>query len=188
MTIGFGELRRGVTIELEGVPYKVEEFQHVKMQQRAPVLRMKLRDLRTGQLVERSFSAYKVKFDAASVQNRAAQYLYNDGSHYYFMDLESYDQYPLTREQLGDVANYLKEQNEVEMVFYRDSPISIELPTTVDLNVVDTPPGVRGDTASGGTKPAKLETGITVQVPFFVNVGDKVKVDTRTGQYVERAG
>jgi elongation factor P len=188
MTIGFGDLRKGLTIELDGVPYKVEDFTHVKMQQRAPTVKMKLRDLRTGQAAERSFSNYKFRLNEAPVENRPAQYLYHDGDYHYFMDLESFDQYPITEEYLGAAINCLVEQTEVELIFHRDKPISIELPTTVNLKITETPPSFKGDTAAGGTKPATLETGITIQVPMFINPGETIKVDTRTVQYVERAG
>lgn len=187
MVIGVGDVRKGVNIELDGEPYQVLEFSSHKMQQRAPVIRLRLRELRTGRSVERTFSGYDVKLNMAQVEHRSAQYLYNDDAFYYFMDTRTYDQYPLTREQLGEASRYLKEQVEVEVVFFREEPITVELPTFVDLEVVDTPPGVKGDTAQGGTKPATLETGLTVTVPLFVNNGGVIRVDTRTGEYLERA-
>ena len=186
--IGVGDLRRGITLELDGEPYQVVEYQQHRMQQRAPVLRLKLRELKTGRLVERSFQAYSVKLALAEVEHRTAQYLYSDDNLYYFMDTTSYDQFPISQEKLGSVLNYLKEQTEVDLLFYQGEAITVELPTTVDLQVVDTPPGVRGDTAQGGTKPATLETGLVVQVPLFVNNGEAIRVDTRTGEYVTRAG
>lgn len=187
MVIGVGEVRKGVNIELDGEPYQVLEFSSHKMQQRAPVIRLRLRELRTGRSVDRTFSGYDVKLNMAQVEHRSAQYLYNDDAFYYFMDTRTYDQYPLTREQLGEASHYLKEQVEVEVVFFREEPITVELPTFVELEVVDTPPGVKGDTAQGGTKPATLETGLTVTVPLFVNNGGVIRVDTRTGEYLERA-
>ena len=187
MVIGVGEVRKGVNIELDGEPYQVLEFSSHKMQQRAPVIRLRLRELRTGRSVDRTFSGYDVKLNMAQVEHRSAQYLYNDDVFYYFMDTRTYDQYPLTREQLGEASHYLKEQVEVEVVFFREEPITVELPTFVELEVVDTPPGVKGDTAQGGTKPATLETGLTVTVPLFVNNGGVIRVDTRTGEYLERA-
>ncbi|MBI4201112.1 MAG: elongation factor P [Chloroflexi bacterium] len=186
MVISFGDLRKGVTIEMDGEPYQVLDYSSHKMQQRAPVIRLRLRHLRTGQSVERTFNGYDVKLHLAQVENRPAQYIYPDGEQYYFMDMTSYEQYPLTKEQLGDAVKYMMEQMEVEVVFYRDQPIAVQLPTFVELRVVETPPSYRGDTSQGGTKPAKLETGITVGVPFFVSTGDKVRIDTRTGQYLER--
>ena len=187
MVIGVGEVRKGVNIELDGEPYQVLEFSSHKMQQRAPVIRLRLRELRTGRSVDRTFSGYDVKLNIAQVEHRSAQYLYNDDAFYYFMDTRTYDQYPLTREQLGEASHYIKEQVEVEVVFFREEPLTVELPTFVDLEVVDTPPGVKGDTAQGGTKPATLETGLTVTVPLFVNNGGVIRVDTRTGEYLERA-
>lgn len=187
MVIGVGEVRKGVTIELDGEPYQVLEFSSHKMQQRAPVIRLRLRELRTGRSVDRTFSGYDVKLNMAQVEHRSAQYLYSDDTFYYFMDTRTYDQYLLTREQLGQTRHYLKEQVEVEVVFFREEPITIELPTFVELEVVDTPPGVKGDTAQGGTKPATVETGLTVTVPLFVNNGGVIRVDTRTGEYLERA-
>ena len=187
MVIGFGDLRRGTTIELEGVPYKVEEYSQQKMQQRAPVYRIKLRNLISGQQIERSFSGYSVKLNVAQVENRTVQLLYEDDGLYHFMDTENFEQYPLHRDTLGAAVNYLTEQAEAELIMFKGNPISVELPTTVDLLVTDSPPGLKGDTATGGTKPATVETGLSLLVPLFVNNGDKVKVDTRTGQYVERA-
>ena len=187
MVIGVGDLRKGVTIELDGEPYQVIEYNSHKMQQRAPVIRLRLRELRTGRSVDRTFSGYDVKLNLASVEQRPAQYLYNDDAFYYFMDTRTFEQYPLTREQLGDSYLYLKDQIELELVFFKEEPISVELPTFVELEVTDTPPAHRGNTAQGGTKPATLETGLSVNVPFFVNPGDMIRIDTRTGEYLERA-
>ena len=186
--IGIGDLKKGLTIELDGEPYKIEEHNQHKMQQRAPVLKLKLRQLRTGRLIERSFQAYSVKLELADVENRVAQYLYNDDDLYYFMDTANFDQFPITKETLGEVLNYLREQTEVELVFYQGEAITIDLPNSVELKVVDTPPGTRGNTAQGGTKPATLETGLIVQVPLFVNNQESIRVDTRTGEYVTRVG
>ena len=187
MVIGVGELRKGVTIELDGEPYQVIEYSSHKMQQRAPVVRLRLRELRTGRSVDRTFSGYDVKLNLASVEQRPAQYLYNDDAFYYFMDTRTYEQYPLTKEQLGNSHLYLRDQVEMELVFFREQPIAVELPTFVELEVTDTPPAHRGDTAQGGTKPATLETGLSVNVPFFVNPGEVIRIDTRTGEYLERA-
>ena len=187
MVIGVGELRKGVTIELDGEPYQVVEYSSHKMQQRAPVVRIRLRELRTGRSVDRTFSGYDVKLNLAPVEQRPAQYLYNDDAFYYFMDTRTYEQYPLTKEQLGDAHLYLRDQVELELVFFREQPIAVELPTFVELEIVDTPPAHRGDTAQGGTKPATLETGLSVNVPFFVNPGEVIRIDTRTGEYLERA-
>jgi elongation factor P len=186
MVISFGELRKGVTIELDGEPYQVVEYSHHKMQQRAPVIRLRLRELRTGRSVDRTFNGYDVKLTLAPVEQRAAQYIYQDADQYYFMDTETYDQYPITEAMLGDGLRYLKEQTTVEVMFYREQPISVELPTFVELAVADTPPSIKGNTAAGATKPAVLETGVAVNIPYFVNNGDVVRVDTRTGSYLER--
>lgn len=188
MVIGVGDLRKGLTIELDGQPYQVIEHTTHKMQQRAPVVKLKLRDLKTGRTIEKSYNGYDVKLTRASVEQRVAQYIYQDGDLYYFMDVENFEQFPLNDDQLGDGINYLVDQMELQIVFFKDAPISVQLPTFVELKVTDTPPGVKGDTAAGATKPATLETGLTVNVPFFVNNGETIRVDTRTGQYLERAG
>jgi elongation factor P len=156
------------------------------MQQRAPVTRIKLKNLLTGAVVERTFQRYDTAFSVADMDNRQAQYLYTDGEFFYFLDQETFDQYELTRQLLGDALNYLKEQMVVEVVFYNGNPININLPTHVELEVAETPPAFRGDTAQGGTKPATLETGLRINVPMFITQGTKVRVDTRNGSYTER--
>jgi elongation factor P len=187
MTIAYGDLRKGMPIELDGEPYQVVEYERSRMQQRAPVMRIRFRSLRTGRVTDRTFQGYDVKLTPASVERRSAQYIYEDGGLRYFMDTESYDQLPLSADQLGDALDYLVEQTTVDLVFYEGEAIAVDLPTTVDLTVAQTDPGVRGDTAQGGTKPATLETGLLVQVPLFVDEGDKVKIDTRSGEYMARA-
>ncbi len=186
MTISYGDLRRGMAIELDGTPYIVVEYERSKMQQRAPVLRIRLKDLSTGRVTNKTFQGYDVKLTPASVDHRTSQYIYRDGQLYYFMDTENYEQFELTEEQLGDALKFLTEELMVEVLFYKGEPVTVELPNSVSLKVVEAPPGVRGDTAQGGTKPATLETGITIQVPLFVDVGETVRVDTRTGQYLSR--
>ena len=171
---------------MEGGPYQVVEYSSHKMQQRAPVIRLRLREMRTGRTVDRSFNGYDVKLTLAEVEHRPAQYIYQDNELYYFMDTASYEQFPLTAERLGEALKYLKDQMELEVVFYKGQPIAVDLPTFVALKVVDTPPPAKGDTAQGSTKPAKLDTGLSVNVPFFVGIGDVVRVDTRTGNYLER--
>jgi elongation factor P len=187
-TINFGDLRRGVAIEVDGQPYEVVDYERHKMQQRAPVTRLRLRHLRDGKVIERTFQSYTTEFSLARVEDKPAQYLYTDGTFYVFMDMETYDQYQLSREQLGDTVDYLKEEIVLDVIFHNDNIINVRLPTFVDLVVAETPPGFKGDTAQGGTKPATLETGLVVQVPLFVNTGEKIKIDTRSGQYIERAG
>ena len=188
MTINFGDLRRGLTIEVDGQPYEVVEYERHKMQQRAPVTRLKLRSLRDGKVTERTFQSYTTEFSLAQVEAKPTQYLYTDGRFYNFMDMETYDQYQLTKEQLGDVVNYLKEEMVLDVIFFNEDIINVRLPTFVELEVVETPPGFKGDTAQGGTKPATLETGLIIQVPLFISSGDKLRIDTRSSQYVERAG
>ena len=188
MSIGFADLRKGMAIEVDGQPYEVMEYEKHKMQQRAPVTRLKLRNLRTSRVTERTFQSYSTEFSLAQVESRPAQYLYSDGQFYYFMDMENYEQSQLIKAQLGDVVNYLKEETIVDVMSYNGEVINVRLPTFVDLEVIEAPPGYKGDTAQGGTKPAVLETGVTIQVPLFVNTGEKVRVDTRSGIYIERTG
>ena len=186
MTIGFGELRKGLAIELDGQPFIVVDYERNKMQQRAPVMRIRFRDLKNGRMTERTFSGYDVDFKVAQVDRRTADYIYKEDDLYYFMDTTSYEQFPLNEEQLGDTLQYLIEQITVDLVLFEDNPVAIELPNSVDLEITETPPGFKGDTAQGGTKPATLETGLVITVPMFVSSGEKVKVDTRTGQYLSR--
>ena len=186
MSINFGDLSRNMVIELDGQPWQVMDYERHKMQQRAPVTRIKMKNLLSGAVVERTFQRYDTDFTVAEIDNRETQYLYTDGSYFYFLDQETFDQYELTKEQLGSTLNYLKENMMAEMVFYKGSPINVNLPTHVDLEVVETPPAFRGDTAQGGNKPATLETGLRVNVPMFITPGTVVRVDTRNGQYTER--
>ena len=186
MTLGYGDLKKGLSIELEGEPYVVVEYERSKMQQRAPVMRIRFKSLRTGRVVDRTFSGFDVKLTPASVERRNSQYIYNDDSFYYFMDMETFDQFPMEKEQVDEILPYLVEETKVDLVFHQNVPISIELPLTVDLKVSHTDPGFRGDTAQGGTKPATLETGLTIQVPLFVETGEIVRIDTRKGLYLAR--
>ena len=183
--ISGSELRKGVIFELDDKLYQVLEYQHVKMK-RTALAKVKLRDIRGGHTVEQTFSSDQ-KFVRARLEFRAMQYLYNDGGLYYFMDEESFEQMPLNMDQLGDAVNYLKEGMSLEVSSYKGELVGVEMPITVELVVVETGPGFKGDTATAGTKPAKLETGITIQVPMFINEGDVIKVDTRSGSYLERA-
>ena len=186
MTIGYGDLRKGMAIELEGEPYLVVDYERNKMQQRAPTMRIRFKEIRSGKVLDRSFSGYDVKLTPADVERRSAQYIYDEDDLCYFMDVDSYDQLPLSKDQISEELNYLVDEMTVDLVFFQDRPISIELPITVDLKVVDSPPGLKGDTATGATKPATLETGLQIQVPLFVNEGESVKVDTRSGSYLSR--
>ena len=186
MSINFSDLSRNMVIELDGQPWQIMDYERHKMQQRAPVTRIKMKNLLSGAVVERTFQRYDTDFTVAEIDNRETQYLYTDGTYFYFLDQETFDQYELTKEVLGDSLNYLKENMMAEMVFYKGAPINLNLPTHVELAVADTPPAFRGDTAQGGNKPATLETGLRINVPMFITPGTIVKVDTRTGQYTER--
>ncbi len=179
------ELRKGIIIELNDRLYQVIDYQHIKMK-RTALARLKLRDIVGGHTIEQTFQSSE-KFVRARLDYRGMQYLYNDGDLYYFMDEENFEQMPLSASQLGEAVNYLKEGMSLEVSSYKGEVIGVELPITVELEVADTEPGFKGNTATAGTKPARLETGITIQVPLFVNEGDVIKVDTRNGNYLERA-
>jgi len=184
--VSTNDFRTGLTIEMDGDVYQVVEFQHVKPGKGAAFVRSKLRNLRTGATVDKTFNAGE-KMPKARIEHRETQYLYNDGEEYNFMDMESYEQFSMTKEQLGDAIKFLKENMTITIMSYQERSIGVELPNVVELSVVDTAPGIKGDTASGGSKPATLDTGYVVQVPFFINVGDVLQVDTRTGHYLKRA-
>lgn len=186
MTLGYGDLKKGLAIELDGEPYSVVGYERSKMQQRAPVMKIRFKSLRTGRVVDRSFNGYDVKLTPAAVERRGTQFLYDDNDLYYFMDTETFEQFPLPRGSIEDSIPYLVEQIEVDLILYDDNPIAIDLPTTVDLKVGQTDPGLRGDTAQGGTKRATMETGLIVQVPLFVEEGETLRVDTRSGEYLAR--
>lgn len=182
--IGGSELRKGVVIELNDKLYQVIEYQHIKMK-RTALAKVKLRDIVGGHTIEQSFQSGD-KFVRARLDYRPVQYIYQDGGLYYFMDQETFEQLPLGADALGDTVDYLKEGITLEMSSYKEKFIGIELPITVELEVTKTEPGFRGDTANAGTKPATLETGLSILVPLFVNEGDVIRVDTRTGSYLER--
>lgn len=184
--ISTNDFKTGLTIEIDGDVYQVVEFQHVKPGKGAAFVRSKIRNMRTGGVVERTFNAGE-KIPRARIERKEVQYLYNDGSSYNFMDMETYDQMALTAEQLGDAVKFLKENMNIKLLFFQGKSIGVDLPNFVELEVVETEPGIKGDTASGGSKPAKLETGYVVQVPFFINIGDVLQIDTRTGAYIKRA-
>lgn len=179
------EFRTGVTIELEGDVYTVVDFQHVKPGKGAAFVRSKLKNVKTGAVIERTFRAGE-KMTRAHIERREMQYLYSSGDDYYFMDTANYEQIILRADQLGDAMQYLKENMSIGVMFHQNVSFGVDLPNTVDLQVAETAPGFKGDTAAGGTKPATLETGYVVQVPFFINEGDMIRVDTRSGAYVER--
>ena len=183
--IDAGGLRKGVVIELGGEIYQVLEYQHVKMQQRQPVIKLELRGVRSGNFVEKSFQSGD-KIATVFLEHRPVQYLYNDGHLYYFMDNETYEQIALPSAQVGEDTKYLKEGSALEIVTCKGDTVAIELPASVELGVTETEPGFKGDRATAGTKAAKLETGVTIQVPLFINTGDMIKVNTRTGAYQEK--
>lgn len=184
--ISSNDFRPGVTIEIDGMVWQVVEFQHVKPGKGAAFVRAKLKNLQTGSVVERTFNAGE-KVPNAQVERKPMQYLYGEDGSYYFMDVETYDQIMLTKEQLGDALNFIKEEMEITVLFFNGTVIGVDIPNSVELKVVETEPGIRGDTATGGVKPAKLETGYVVKVPLFINEGDALRIDTRTGAYLERA-
>lgn len=184
--ISTNDFRTGLTIELEGEVFQVVEFQHVKPGKGAAFVRSKLRNLRTGAMVDKTFNAGE-KMEQARIEHRQTQYLYNDGDDYNFMDMENFEQFSITKEDLGDAIQFLQENMVVTIVSYQGQSIGVDLPNVVELEVVEAAPGIKGDTASGGSKPATLATGYVLQVPFFVNVGDVLQVDTRTGHYIKRA-
>jgi elongation factor P len=184
--ISTSEFRTGLTFEYEGDVVTLVEFQHVKPGKGAAFVRCKLRYLKTGSTVEKTFRPGE-KFPRAHVERKEMQYLYKDGDNWAFMDTETYDQVSLMESLLEDAPKYLKENMTTGILFYQGQVIGIDLPKQVELKVTATEPGIKGDTASGGSKPATLETGLIVQVPFFVNEDDTLVIDTRTGNYVSRA-
>ena len=184
--ISSNDFRPGVTIEIDNQVWQGVDFQHVKPGKGAAFVRAKIKNLQTGAVIERTFNAGE-KLPKAQVDRRPMQYLYADGDSFNFMDTETYDQVMLTKDQLTEALNFLKENMEITVLFFNGTIIGVELPNSVDLTVVETDPGIRGDTATGGTKPAKLETGYVVKVPMFINEGDVLRIDTRSGAYIERA-
>ncbi len=183
--ISTADFKNGLTIELDGEVYSILEFQHVKPGKGGAFVRSKLRNVKTGNVFEKTFRAGE-KVEPAHVERRKMQYLYGDGQDYNFMDLESFEQIVISADQIGEQRKFLKESEEVDVVMHEGNVIGIEIPAHVVLTVERTDPGVRGDTAQGGSKPALLETGATVQVPLFINTGDRIKVNTRDGTYIER--
>jgi elongation factor P len=184
--IDTGSVRKGQTLDINGELVKVTEYQHVKQGRGSAFVRLTLRNIRTGSTTQHTFNA-GTKFQPARLERRRVQFLYKDGGDYHFMDIDTFDQFALTSEALGNAPQFLKENDSIDLLTYQDEPVDVELPVTVTLRVVDTEPGFRGDTATGANKPATLETGLTITVPLFVNIDDMVKVDTRSGEYLERA-
>ena len=184
--IDTGDLRKGLTIELDGNLYSIVDWEHNKTGRGGAKVRLKLRDVRAGHTIEQTYDS-GAKFQRARVERQSAQYLYQEDGIYYFMNKETFEQIAVNKDRIDEVTPYLRENDDCAVLTYGEEAISVELPAAVVLTVVETEPGIKGDTAQGATKPAKLETGLTVTVPLFVNEGDKVKVDTRSGQYLERA-
>jgi elongation factor P len=183
--ISTGDLKRGVVFEMDNQLFQVMDYQHLKIGRGSAQVRMRLRNVRTGAVIDRTVQAGE-KWPRVRLEHRNVQYLYEDPPNYVFMDQETFDQMTLSPDQLGDAISYLKDGLEMELLMHDTDPIGVELPITVDLRIEETDPGFRGDTASGGTKPAKLESGLVVNVPLFVNSGETIRVDTRSGTYIER--
>ncbi|MDD2485579.1 MAG: elongation factor P [bacterium] len=183
--ISTAEFKNGLTIELDGEAYAIIEFQHVKPGKGGAFVRTKLRNAKTGNVLEKTFRAGE-KMPRAIIERKRMQFLYESDNQYYFMDVNTYEQDHLTADQLGSSVKYLKEEMMVDILIFDGKLIGVELPSAVELRVAETDPGLRGDTASGGSKPATLETGAVIQVPLFIEVGDILRVDTRTDSYVER--
>ena len=180
------DFRKGVTFEMNGEPHVVLDFQHVKPGKGAAFVRTKYRNILTGATREEAFNPND-KFPKAHIETKQMQYLYNDGELYYFMDPETFDQVPLTAELCEDAMKYLRENDEATVKFYKESAFTVEAPNFVDLVVTETEPGVKGDTATNVTKAATVETGAVIQVPIFINEGEKIQIDTRTGDYLGRS-
>ena len=180
-----GDFRKGVTVEIDGVVWSISDFQHVKPGKGAAFVRTRLKNVMTGAVLERTFSPTD-KYPLAHIETKDMEYLYSDGELYYFMDIETYEQIPLNFEQVEDAIDFIKENDQVKMRFYKGSAFSVEAPNFVELKVTETEPGFKGDTATGTTKPAVVETGYHIAVPLFVNEGDIIRIDTRTGEYMSR--
>lgn len=184
--VSAGDFRNGMTVEIEGNVFQIVEFQHVKPGKGAAFVRTKLRNIISGGVIERSFRPTE-RFENAHIDRVDMQYLYNDGDLFYFMDVNTYDQIALNNEQVGDSLKFVKENEMVKICSYKGNVFSIEPPLFVELVITDTEPGFKGDTATGASKPATVETGAVVYVPLFVNQDDKIRIDTRTGEYMARA-
>jgi len=183
--ISTSDFRKGLKIEFRGDPYEIVDFLHVKMGRGGANVKTKMKNLKTGGVVEETIRSGE-KFPTPELEERKMQFLYMQDGLYYFMDQETYEQLPLTSEQLGNAKLFLKENIEVKILSYKGTPLNVELPMFIELVITQTDPGYKGDTASGGGKPATLETGAVVRVPFHINEGDTIKVDTRTSEYIER--
>ncbi|MFA4931067.1 MAG: elongation factor P [Patescibacteria group bacterium] len=183
---GITDLKNGTKFLLNGEPHEVLSYQHSKQARGGGIMRTKLKNMITGAIIDKTFKGSD-KFDPAEVSRAKAQYLYLDGQNYVFMDNSTYEQFPIDQNIISDRANYIKEGMEIDLVMFDNKPIGIELPIKITYQITETEPGIKGDTAQGGTKQATIETGAKVQVPLFINQGDNIVVDTRDGRYVERA-
>ncbi len=181
-----GDFKNGLTFEMDGQVMQIIEFQHVKPGKGAAFVRTKLKNVISGAVIEKTFSPTD-KFENAYVERKEMQYLYNDGDLWYFMDMESYEQIPVSKDLLGDNFKFVKEEMMCRLMSYKGKVFAVEPPMFVELVVTDTEPGFKGDTATGTTKPATLETGAQIKVPLFIDIGTKIRIDTRTGEYLERA-
>ncbi len=183
--VATNEFKRGLKLEIDNEPYEIVDYEHVKPGKGQAFVRVKLKNLKTGNVVEKTYKS-GTKLPKADVEERVMQYLYKDNEGYNFMDTNTYDQYTIPESVMGNSALFIQENKEVTVMLYKGTPIGVSLPNFVELKVIETEPGFKGDTAATGTKPATLETGAVVQVPFFIKEGDIVRIDTRTGEYVER--
>lgn len=181
-----GDFRKGVTFEINGEPHVVLDFQHVKPGKGAAFVRTKYKNILTGAIREEAFNPSD-KFPKAHIDTKQMQYLYNDGELYYFMDGETFEQVPISKEDVEDAIVYIRENDEATIKFYKGSPFQVEAPNFVDLEVVDTEPGIKGDTATNVTKAATVETGVVIQVPIFIETGERIQIDTRSGEYLGRS-
>lgn len=184
--VSAGDFKKGITVEIDGQIFTIVDFQHVKPGKGSAFVRTKIKNIITGSVVERTFSPTD-KMQRAHIETKEMQYLYREDDLYYFMDNETYEQLPLGKEKVEDAMPYVKENTDVMIKFYKGEAFSVAAPNFVELEVTETDPGFKGDTATNATKPATLETGAVVTVPLFINIGDRVRVDTRTGEYMERA-
>jgi len=184
--ISAGEFRKGITIEIDNYVYVIVDFQHVKPGKGAAFVRTKIKNIMNGSVLERTFNPNE-KVPRANVETKEMQYLYNDGDMFHFMDTKTYEQIALNSDQVGDAMKYVKENMSVTMKFFKGAPFSVEPPNFVELKIIQTEPGVKGDTVTGASKPATLETGAVVNVPLFINEGEVIRVDTRSDEYMERA-
>ena len=184
--ISTSDFRKGMRIAIDGQPYHIIDFQHVKMGRGGANVKTKLKNIKTGQVLERTFSGGE-QFDQPDFSDKLMQYMYNDGDEWFFMDSKTYDQVSISKDKLGDTIWYFKENDEYHILFFEGDPISVDLPPAVVFEVVEAEPAIKGDTVSNVMKGAVVETGLSVKVPMFVKVGDRIKIDTREGKYIERA-